>query len=85
MTAGGTYDAARPAYPAELFDDLVDLAAIEPGDRLLEIGCGTGKATRLMLERGFRVVCVEMGAQLAERARTNLAGLAAAEVHAGGL
>lgn len=75
-----TYDAARPAYPAELFDDLVDLAAIEPGDRLLEVGCATGKATRPLLERGFRVVCVEMGAQLAERARINLAGLAA-EVH----
>lgn len=80
-SAAQTYDAARPAYPAELFDDLVSLAALEPGDRLLEIGCATGKATRPMLERGFRVVCVEIGAQLAERARINLAGQAA-EVHA---
>jgi hypothetical protein len=28
-----------------------------------------------LLERGFSVVCVEMGALLAERARRNLAGL----------
>ena len=39
------YEAARPSYPNELFDDLVDLAELKPGARLLEIGCGTGKAT----------------------------------------
>ncbi len=74
-TAAGLYDAARPAYPDELFDDLVSLASLRPGDRLLEIGSATGKATRPLLERGFSVVCVEMGAQLAEQARRNLAGL----------
>jgi SAM-dependent methyltransferase len=74
-TAADLYEAARPAYPDELFDDLVELARLEPGDRLLEIGCGTGKATRSMLERGFPVVCVKMGPQLAERARRSLAGL----------
>ncbi|MCA1849655.1 MAG: class I SAM-dependent methyltransferase, partial [Acidobacteria bacterium] len=46
-----------------------------PGARLLEIGCATGKATRPLLERGFSVVCVELGVQLAEAARRNLAGL----------
>jgi SAM-dependent methyltransferase len=74
------YDAARPEYPEELFDDLVELAELEPGARLLEIGCATGKATRPLLERGFSVVCVELGAKLAERARRNLAGLAV-EIH----
>jgi SAM-dependent methyltransferase len=79
-SAADLYDAARPSYPTELFDDLVELAELEPGDRLLEIGCATGKATRSLLERGFSVVCVEMGAQLAERARRNLAGLPV-EIH----
>ena len=74
------YDAARPEYPDELFDDLVQLASLEPGVRLLEVGCGTGKAARNLLPRGFSVVCVEMGARLAERARTNLAGLPV-EIH----
>jgi SAM-dependent methyltransferase len=74
-TAADLYDAARPSYPDELFDDLVSLAGLKAGDRLLEIGCATGKATRALLDRGFSVVCVEMGAQLAERARRNLAGL----------
>ena len=75
-SAADLYEIARPSYPTQLFDDLVDLAELNPGDRLLEIGCATGKATRPLLERGFSVVCVEMGAQLAQRARRNLAGLA---------
>jgi SAM-dependent methyltransferase len=73
-TAADRYDAARPEYPPELVDDVVSLAGLEPGARLLEIGCATGKATRPFLERGFSVTCVELGAELAERARTNLAG-----------
>jgi SAM-dependent methyltransferase len=79
-SAADLYDIARPQYPAQLFDDLVELAELKPGDRLLEIGCATGKATRPLLERGFSVVCVELGAQLAEHARRNLASFAA-EIH----
>jgi SAM-dependent methyltransferase len=74
-TAADLYDVARPEYPPELFDDLVTLARLRSGARLLEVGCGTGKATRPLLERGFSTVGVELGAQLAERARRNLAGL----------
>ncbi len=79
-TASDLYEAARPAYPDEPFDDLVVLAGLVPGSRLLEIGCATGKATRPLLERGFSIVCVEMGAHLAAHARCNLAGLAV-EIH----
>lgn len=68
------YDRARPVYPAAVFDDLIALAGIPVGGRLLEIGCGTGKATVPLAERGFEVVCVELGAQLADVARRNLAG-----------
>ena len=59
-TAADLYEAARPSYPPKLFEDLVRLAHLAPGASLLEIGCGTGKATRLLLERGFSVVCVEL-------------------------
>jgi len=67
------YDRARPKYPARLFDDLVALAGVERGARLLEIGCGTGQATVPMAERGFRITCVELGENLAAVARRNLA------------
>jgi SAM-dependent methyltransferase len=72
--AADRYDVARPSYPSGLFDDLVRVAKLEPGASLLEIGCGTGKATRPLLARGFAVVCVELGTRLAEHARQNLAG-----------
>ena len=40
---------------------------------VVEIGPGTGQATRQLAARGLQVVAVELGPQLAERARGNLA------------
>lgn len=74
------YDDARPDYPAQLFDELIELSCLKPGDRLLEVGCATGKATLPLLERGYSVVCIERGANLAARARERLMGLPV-EVH----
>lgn len=79
--AAASYDRARPDYPDELFDALVDLAGLRPGDRLLEIGCATGKATRPLAERGFQIVCIELGGALAAEARRNLAPYPAVAVH----
>jgi SAM-dependent methyltransferase len=73
-SAASTYQAARPEYPDALFDDLVALAGLRPGARLIEVGCATGKASRPLLERGFSIVCVELGAQLAAEARRDLDG-----------
>lgn len=74
------YDRVRPSYPAEVFDDLVDLAALSSGARLLEVGCGTGQATIPLAQRGFSVVAVELGEHLAALARQRLAGFPAVEV-----
>jgi SAM-dependent methyltransferase len=67
------YDRARPTYPDALFDDLVELADLHPGSGVVEVGCGTGKATVPLAERGARVTCVELGASLAAVAERNLA------------
>jgi SAM-dependent methyltransferase len=67
------YDRARPGYPPQVFDDLEELAGIGRGSRVLEIGCGTGKATVPLAERGCEIVAVELGADLAAVARRNLA------------
>ena len=72
--ASARYHQARPEYPAELYDELVRLARLRPGDRLLEVGCATGKATIPLARRGFQITCVELGADLAAEARRNLAG-----------
>ncbi|WP_372343193.1 class I SAM-dependent methyltransferase [Streptomyces sp. KL116D] len=75
-----TYDRARPGYPPELYDDLAELAGTGPGCRVLEVGCGTGKATVPLAARGCRIVAVELGAELAAVARRRLAGHPGAEV-----
>ena len=72
--AAERYDRVRPEYPEALFDDLVALTGLHPGDHLIEVGCATGKATRPLARRGFRITCVELGAELAAVARQNLAG-----------
>jgi SAM-dependent methyltransferase len=79
-SAARSYDAARPDYPAELFDELVRLARLQPGDRLLEIGCGTGKATVPLARRGFPITCVELGKELGRQARQNLAGFPGVQI-----
>lgn len=73
--AAGFYQRARPDYPDQLFDDLVTVTGLAAGDRLLEIGCATGKATLPLARRCFQITCVEAGPQLAAAARRNLDGL----------
>ena len=71
--AARLYQHARPEYPGELYDHLLDVTRLPPGARLLEVGCATGKATLPLARRGFRITCVEPGAALAAAARVNLA------------
>jgi len=73
--AAESYQQARPDYPGELFDDLIEAAGLAPGDRLLEVGCATGKATVPLARRGFRITCIELGPELAAAARRNTDGL----------
>ncbi len=67
------YQDARPEYPQQLFDALVAEAGLQPGDRLLEVGCASGKATLPLARRGYRITCIELGTALAAAARANLA------------
>src|SRR5690348_4869599 len=78
--AAEDYQRTRPVCPPQLFDELMDLAGLGAGDRVLEIGCGTGQATVPLAERGLAVTAVELGAGLAAIARRRLAGFPAAEV-----
>jgi protein-L-isoaspartate O-methyltransferase len=65
------YDRARPSYPAAVVDELIDLARLQPGDRVLEVGAGTGKLTCLLAERGLEVLALEPSAAMADIARIN--------------
>jgi SAM-dependent methyltransferase len=66
------YDRNRPAYPDALVDQACEVAGISDGDRVLEIGCGTGQLTRSLLARGLRVSALEPGDELIRLAEENL-------------
>jgi len=53
------YDRARPSYPDELFDAVIAHGGLTPGGTALEIGAGTGKATRGFTSRGVTVHALE--------------------------
>jgi SAM-dependent methyltransferase len=79
-SAAQLYHHARPDYPEPLYDELVRVAGLRAGDRLLEVGCATGKATLPLARRDFTITCVELGAELAAQARRNLSGFGNVEV-----
>jgi SAM-dependent methyltransferase len=66
------YDRSRAVPPPSLFDDLITLARLEPGARLVEVGCGTGQATLALAERGYEIVGIELGESLASFTRRKL-------------
>ena len=70
--AAQLYGQARPGYPESLFDDLELLGRLTGSTRALEVGCGTGQATRSLARRGWQVTAVELGAALADVARRDL-------------
>jgi SAM-dependent methyltransferase len=68
------YDLARPGYPTELVDEVLEFARVGPGDRALEVGAGTGKATVLFAERGLDLVALEPSAEMAAVLTRNCGG-----------
>src|SRR6185437_14793940 len=68
------YRAARPDYPDALVDDVISYAALQPNDRILEVGCGTGQATKGFAKRGFPILATDPGAEMLRGAREGLAG-----------
>ena len=69
------YDRMRPGYPPALFRDLAHITGIGTGSNVLEVGCGTGQATRPLAELAGTVTAVEPGDGMAELARRRLADL----------
>ncbi len=68
----------EPRLQARLLQD----AAVQPGDKVLEIGTGSGYMAALLASQAQRVISLEIDAELADMARANLqkAGITNAEV-----
>jgi SAM-dependent methyltransferase len=59
------YHDIRPGYPSALFDDLFALLGARP--HILEVGPGTGQATRDLLDHGATVHAIEIGPAMADK------------------
>lgn len=55
------YEDARPGYPQRLVDQLLSDAEVVTSSKIAEIGAGTGKFTRLLVQRGLQVTALEPG------------------------
>jgi SAM-dependent methyltransferase len=67
------YEQARPSYPQELINRAVEIAQLPQNARILELGCGPGKATTAFAEKGFSMICLEPSQPASEIAKRNCA------------
>ena len=68
------YDRHRSGYPAELVDVVLERAGVSAGLHVVEVGCGTGKLTELLVGRGLRVEAVDPGSNMVAMARRRVGG-----------
>jgi SAM-dependent methyltransferase len=61
------YDRFRPTYPDAVIDEV--LGPVPAGLDVLDVGCGTGIASRQMAQCGAKVLGVELAPRMAEIAR----------------
>ncbi len=54
----------RPGYPAAAWTRLASRAGLQPGVPIADIGAGTGKLTRVLLEHGYRVTAIEPNVEM---------------------
>lgn len=59
-----SYDAGRPSYAEGLIDCILQECGVHSGDRVADIGAGTGIFTQQLLRRGLCVTAVEPNADM---------------------
>jgi ubiquinone/menaquinone biosynthesis C-methylase UbiE len=74
------YRAARPDYPETLIDDVLSYADLKPNDKIFEVGCGAGQATKSFAKRGFRILATDPGSEMLRAARESLASFSNVEL-----
>ncbi|MEO9469595.1 methyltransferase domain-containing protein [Parasphingorhabdus sp.] len=70
------HQAALDAMLAPATSVLIEAAAIQPGERVLDIGCGTGETSLIAVEAGAQVTGVDVSEPMLELARSRADGRA---------
>lgn len=79
-SSAAAYTAGRPDYPDRVYEILRDRCRLSRSSRVLEIGAGSGQATKRLLELAASVVAVEPSDALAQELRARLSGARGLEV-----
>jgi ubiquinone/menaquinone biosynthesis C-methylase UbiE len=77
------YDRERPSYPPELIETAMERGPLTAGDRVVEVGCGTGLLTAALVAHGLRVDAVDPGENMIRLARRRVGEGAAVRFHHG--
>ncbi|HVS95037.1 MAG TPA: class I SAM-dependent methyltransferase [Puia sp.] len=65
----------RHAFVFKYGEDVVRQLAPRPGEKVLDLGCGTGYLTNLIAESGARVTGIDKSASMIEKAKATYPGL----------
>jgi SAM-dependent methyltransferase len=68
------YERARPGYPAEAVAWVADRLELRKGRNVLDLGAGTGKLTRDLVETGADVIAIEPGDAMREQLEQSVVG-----------
>lgn len=69
------YESTRPSYPADAVAWLAQRLPLAAGARVIDLGAGTGKLTRLLVPLGASVVAVEPVEGMSEALRHTVPGV----------
>ncbi|HTA37611.1 MAG TPA: class I SAM-dependent methyltransferase [Candidatus Acidoferrales bacterium] len=67
------YEAGRIGYSTELYNMLVGFG-LNPKLTVIDVGCGTGLASRPLIENGFHVTGIDISEPMLEKARARFPG-----------
>ncbi|HWB09634.1 MAG TPA: methyltransferase domain-containing protein [Pirellulales bacterium] len=65
----------RHAFVYQHGADLIDLLKPQPGERILDLGCGTGHLTAKIADAGADVLGIDASSAMVEQARRNFPGV----------
>ncbi len=71
----GLYRRYRPSYPSQVFDWIFQSANVPPGTQVVDLGCGTGIASRQMAARGMDVLGIDPNEEMLAVARADGSGV----------
>ena len=69
-----TYVRGRPDYPPQALDWLRDTLGIGAGKRVVDLGAGTGKFTKVLLTTGAHVTAIDPVMPMLDRLRRDVPG-----------